>query len=70
MRISQLWQSVRQLAGSEREAIYEPSRVSEIRESVADIGLAKSGLGFLPSFSFKRGLEATFEWYREKHNGI
>jgi nucleoside-diphosphate-sugar epimerase len=42
-------------------------RLGDIRESVADISRARELLDYEPHYSFKEGLELTWEWYRSKH---
>lgn len=41
-------------------------RVGDIKHSNADISKAKRLLGYDPEWSFKRGIEAAIEWYKEK----
>jgi UDP-glucose 4-epimerase len=65
VRISQLWKEVCRLAGSGIAPRYEAPRPGDIRESLADISLAKSVLGFEPEYSFQKGIEMTYNWYKE-----
>jgi len=64
VRILDLWEQIRQLAGSEMAPRFLAPRLGDIRESVADVGRTRSSLGFSPAFSFSEGLSATFEWYK------
>jgi nucleoside-diphosphate-sugar epimerase len=57
----------RGLAAIEIEPVYKPPRSGDIRESVADIDLAKKAFGFEPAYSFENGLEITFKWYKGNH---
>ncbi len=43
---------------------YAPSRAGDIRDSLADIQLAKELLGYAPKVDFEEGLRRTLEWYR------
>ncbi len=43
---------------------YEPPRTGDIRDSQADISLARKLLSFAPSVGFEEGLRRTFDWYR------
>lgn len=42
---------------------FEPARPGDIRHSCADIGAARSVLGFEPSVSLDEGLAATWHWW-------
>jgi len=64
--INRLWEMVRDLGGLKIPADYGPSRAGDIRESVADIGLAAKLLGFMPACEFDAGLEKTFLWFKEE----
>jgi len=46
------------------EPIFGPDRMGDIKHSNADINKAKEILGYDPSWSFERGIEAAIEWYR------
>ncbi len=46
---------------------YEPPRAGDIRDSQADITLARRVLGYLPSVGFEEGLRRTWAWYRSHH---
>ena len=65
VRINELWEMVSYMAELEIEPEYGPARTGDIPESVANISLAKSLLGFEQKYSFEKGLRATFEWYNE-----
>jgi UDP-glucose 4-epimerase len=62
--INRLWEMVQALDGLDRPPDYGPSRSGDIRESVADIGLAEKLLGFSPACGFEAGLEKTFTWFK------
>lgn len=51
--------------GKEIEPIFGPDRKGDIKHSNADIRKAKEMIGYDPSWSFERGIEAAIEWYRE-----
>ena len=63
--INELWKAICALSGQNLKPAYAPKRAGDIVESLAGIGSAKTLLGFEPEISFEKGLEATFEWYRE-----
>lgn len=64
--IRQLWEIIAGMAGFHIEPAYHSPRPGDIRESLANIDQAKAFLGFHPDYSFEKGLESTFEWYRKK----
>jgi nucleoside-diphosphate-sugar epimerase len=45
------------------KAKYAPARDGDIRDSQADIGLAREALGYHPSIGFEEGLKKTWEWF-------
>lgn len=57
---------LRRFSGKNREAKYEPIREGDIRDSQADIQLARQFLGYEPAVMFEEGLERTFAWYQEQ----
>jgi nucleoside-diphosphate-sugar epimerase len=44
--------------------IHEPARAGDIRHSFADLGRARSILGYAPIVGFDEGLEETVAWYQ------
>lgn len=54
----------RDLTGMNLEAKLEPPRDGDIRDSLADISLAREVLGYEPSVTFEDGLRRTFAWYQ------
>jgi len=44
---------------------YAPPRAGDVRDSLADIGLARKIIGYEPAVSFDDGLRRTIDWYRE-----
>ena len=51
--------------GVDVEPIFGPDRKGDIKHSNADISKARRLLGYNPDWSFKRGIEAAIEWYKE-----
>jgi nucleoside-diphosphate-sugar epimerase len=43
---------------------FEPSRQGDVRDSLADISLAKTLLGYAPKVAFPVGLSRTFDYFR------
>ncbi len=54
------------LTGRPAIATHEPARAGDIRHSLADIGLARRELGYVPSVRFEAGLAKTVAWYRSR----
>jgi nucleoside-diphosphate-sugar epimerase len=52
------------ITGQKIRAKHEPSRTGDIRDSQADISLAREVLGYEPSVDFAEGLQRTWEWYK------
>jgi UDP-glucose 4-epimerase len=55
---------LRGLTGFSGQPAYGPDRAGDIRDSLADIGLAGELLGYRPIVDFPEGLRRTVEWYR------
>jgi nucleoside-diphosphate-sugar epimerase len=62
--LNQLFRIVRDLVGASVEPVYMPPRAGDVRDSQADIGKARSLLGYEPLVTFEQGLESTVDWYR------
>ncbi len=62
--INRLWEMICLMSGLNIEPKYMSSRPGDILKSVANIDHAKSILGFEPEYSFEKGLEITFDWYK------
>jgi UDP-N-acetylglucosamine/UDP-N-acetyl-alpha-D-glucosaminouronate 4-epimerase len=54
------------LTGRKPRAEHRPPREGDVRDSLADIGLARRILGYEPSVSFEVGLRRTVDWYRSR----
>jgi nucleoside-diphosphate-sugar epimerase len=62
--LNQTFAILKELTGFKGDAAYEPARAGDIRDSLADIGLATELLGYKPAVDFREGLRRTVEWYR------
>jgi len=65
--LNQVLQMLQKTSGKTLETKYEPSREGDIRDSLADIRLAKEFLGYEPAVLFEEGLERTYAWYQANH---
>ena len=66
--LNEVFEYIKQIAGSDLAAKYGPERKGDVKHSLADISKAKSLLDYDPAFSVKDGLKVAFEWYRERHH--
>jgi nucleoside-diphosphate-sugar epimerase len=63
--LNQIFQELCSLTGYKGAPAYGPPRSGDIRDSLADIGLARELLGYTPLVDFHEGLRRTVEWYRQ-----
>ncbi len=63
--INRLYYTLRDLIGASVEPQYGPAREGDVRDSQADIRLAKTVLGYAPIVEFEEGLRRTVDWYKE-----
>ncbi|MEZ6134747.1 MAG: SDR family oxidoreductase [Pirellulaceae bacterium] len=61
----QLLDLLSKLLGKSVEPDFQPARPGDVRESLADISLARRVLGYAPQVSLENGLEQTIDYYRE-----
>ena len=64
--INELFHSIREAAGKDVEPIYREDRPGDIRDSLADISLAKELIGYDPEFGIDEGLAITTEWFKKE----
>jgi len=63
--LNELLATVQKLTGrTDIPARYEPPRVGDIRDSLADLTLAKSLLGYMPIVGLEEGLRKTIDWWK------
>jgi UDP-N-acetylglucosamine 4-epimerase len=63
--VNYLYKSCQEKLGSDWSAIYREPREGDIRNSQADISLAKNHLGYNPSKIFEDGLSETIEYFKK-----
>jgi nucleoside-diphosphate-sugar epimerase len=66
--LNQVLQMLQRIAGKAVEAKYEPPREGDIRDSLADIQMAREFLGYKPLVFFEDGLQRTYIWYQEQQS--
>ncbi len=59
----ELLQLLSKLLGKSIEPDFQPARVGDVRESLADISQARQHLGYEPQVSFEEGLKQTIDYY-------
>ncbi len=62
--LNQVLTQLEKLSGKKIEAKYEPARNGDIKDSQADISLARKALDYEPHVNFEEGLKRTWEWYK------
>ena len=63
--INDLVQTLNEALGKQIEAIHIASRNGDVRDSLADISLARRDLGYEPNVEFAEGIKQTVEWYQK-----
>ena len=61
--LNQTLELLEKITGRPAKAKYAPARDGDIRDSQADIGLAREALGYHPRIGFEEGLKNTWEWF-------
>jgi nucleoside-diphosphate-sugar epimerase len=67
--LNQVINLLSKITAREIRAAYEPARVGDIRDSQAEISLARKVLGYEPQVLFEEGLRRTWEWYSRAYGG-
>lgn len=66
--VNYLYESIRKHLQSEVQPVYRDPRAGDVRNSLADISLAKEFLGYQPTTRFEDGLVKTIEYFRELYS--
>ncbi len=56
--------AINKLLGTEVQPRFDPPRIGDVRESLADITLARKLLGYEPQVDFEEGLRRSIDYYR------
>jgi UDP-glucose 4-epimerase len=64
----ELVDGINRALGTNVEPIFEPARVGDVRDSLADITLAREVLKYEPKIGFNEGLRRTVHYYRTSKN--
>ena len=62
--LNEVLRLLEKLTGRKIQAKHDPPRAGDIRDSQADISLARRVLGYEPRVQFEEGLERTWGWYK------
>jgi len=63
--INYLYNACKEYLNSETEAVYREPRAGDIRDSLADISLARKNLGYEPTRKFEEGLKETIQFFEQ-----
>ena len=64
--INQLFSTLKNLSDSQIEAVHRDPRPGDVRHSLADISSANKFLGYDPQYDIDRGLDLTFDWFKNR----
>jgi len=56
---------IMEITGITVPLVYEPPRIGDVRDSLADISQAQEAFGYAPDYTVKSGLEETIPWYQK-----
>jgi nucleoside-diphosphate-sugar epimerase len=65
--LNQVLQLLGKITGKKIQARYDSPRAGDIRDSQADITLARKVLGYEPIVQFEEGLRRTWDWYKRAY---
>lgn len=66
--INELFYMIRSAVGNNVEPIYREERKGDVKDSLADISLAKELIDYNPDFSIQEGLKITIDWFKNFNN--
>ena len=65
--VNYLYNAIREYLESDFAATYREPRAGDIRDSLADISLAKNLLDYQPTKKFEDGLKDTIEYFKQSY---
>lgn len=65
--VKKLFTELAVIAGKDSQPKYREERPGDIKNSLADISLAKKYLGYEPVVKLKQGLQITFDWFKSTY---
>jgi nucleoside-diphosphate-sugar epimerase len=66
--VNDLYNTCKKELNSNWEAAYRAPREGDIRDSLADIGLAQTLLGYKPTKKFEDGLIETIQYFKKQYS--
>ncbi len=63
--LNELFAAVKQATGATLDPIHEPARAGDVRDSLADLSLAREALGYQPAVTLEEGVARTIAAMRE-----
>lgn len=66
--VNDLYHTIAEICGQTRQPKHVPERIGDIKNSLADISLAKDLLGYNPRYRIREGLEVTINWFRNTYS--
>ena len=63
--LNEILDLLKELLGTDVEAIYQGERAGDVKHSLADVSLAREAIGYEPKVFFEEGLRNAIDWYRE-----
>jgi len=64
--INDLFETIRSIVGSDVDPIYREERPGDVKDSLANISLAKELINYNPQVSIEKGLEITIDWFKKE----
>lgn len=61
--VNELFNTIGNICGNHKKPQYVPERKGDIRNSLADISMAKKLLGYEPHYQIQEGLQHTISWF-------
>jgi nucleoside-diphosphate-sugar epimerase len=65
--LNEVLKLLQKITGTEIQPQYDPERAGDIRDSQADLSLARRVLGYEPRVQFEEGLKRTWDWYKSTY---
>ena len=65
--LNELFEKMKSVTGNSSSQVrYEPTRAGDVRDSLADLTLARTLLGYDPKVGLEDGLRMTLDWWKSK----
>jgi UDP-N-acetylglucosamine/UDP-N-acetyl-alpha-D-glucosaminouronate 4-epimerase len=64
--VNELFNSIRDIVGNDVKPVYREERPGDVRDSLADISLAKELIDYDPKVKLAEGLAITIDWFKKE----